>query len=141
MSSVCQSVCLSSTCVSDSMSAVCLSVFYLCLILCLLSVCLCYGYLLFVITVSCSCGIYFSAGVLGTAKALISETSDDSNQAFGIAIVACAWGMGLVLGSAVSGAIADPIGQYNLNVSSKRVRCEDQNCITYTMYSSTACLP
>ena len=88
----------------------------------------------FVITVSC----YYSAGVLGTAKALISETSDDSNQAFGIAIVACAWGMGLVLGSAVSGAIADPIGQYNLNVSSKRVCCEDQNCITY---SSTTCLP
>ena len=67
--------------------------------------------------------VHISAGVIGTAKAVISEASDDSNQAFGIAIVACAWGVGLVLGSAVSGAVADPIGQYNLTISSKQSVC------------------
>jgi len=67
--------------------------------------------------------MHISAGVIGTAKAVISEASDDSNQAFGIAVVSCAWGMGLILGPAVSGAIADPIGQYNLTVSSKPSAC------------------
>jgi len=65
--------------------------------------------------------MHISAGVIGTAKAVISEASDDSNQAFGIAVVSCAWGMGLILGPAVSGAIADPIGQYNLTVSNAAV--------------------
>ena len=60
-----------------------------------------------------------STGVVGTVKAVISEASDDTNQAFGISLISCAWGLGLIIGPAVSGAIADPIGQYNLNISSK----------------------
>ena len=30
-----------------------------------------------------------------------------------------AWGLGSVIGPALCGAIADPIGQYNLNISSE----------------------
>ena len=63
--------------------------------------------------------IHILSGVIGTAKAVISDVSDDSNQAFGIGVVSCAVGMGYIIGPAVSGAIADPIGQYNLTVSSK----------------------
>ena len=57
--------------------------------------------------------------MVGTVKAVVSEASDDSNQAFGISLISCAWGLGLIIGPAVSGAIADPIGQYNLNISSE----------------------
>ena len=58
-------------------------------------------------------------GVVGTAKAIISEASDDRNQAFGISLISSAWGLGFVFGPAISGALADPIGQYNLNITSK----------------------
>ena len=49
----------------------------------------------------------------------MSEVTDDKSQAFGIAIVGTSWGVGYIIGPAVSGAIADPIGQYDLNITSK----------------------
>ena len=56
---------------------------------------------------------YLSAlGNVGTTKAVLSESSDDSNQALSMAILTSALGTGLILGPAVSGAISDPIGQY-----------------------------
>ena len=58
-------------------------------------------------------------GTMGVSKAIISEASDNNNQALGVAILASAWGAGFIVGPAVSGAIADPIGQYNLTISSK----------------------
>ena len=50
---------------------------------------------------------------------MVSEVSDDRFQAFGVSIVGAAWSLGFIIGPAVSGAIADPIGQYNLTISSK----------------------
>lgn len=61
----------------------------------------------------------FYIGIGSTCRAIISEVSDDSNQAFGIAVMGAAWGIGYVLGPAVGGTIADPIGQYNLTITSK----------------------
>ena len=64
--------------------------------------------------------LLFSAqGIVGTLKASLSESSDNTNQAFGMAVLTSAFGTGLVLGPALSGAIADPVGQYNLNITSK----------------------
>ena len=50
---------------------------------------------------------------------MIGEASNNSNQALGISVVCGAWELGFILGPAVSGAIADPIGQYNLSISSE----------------------
>ena len=61
------------------------------------------------------------SGAIGTIKAVISEVSDDSNQALGIAMIGLAWGVGIIIGPAVSGALSDPIGQYNLTVKSKLI--------------------
>ena len=57
--------------------------------------------------------------MVSTSKAVLSEVSDNSNQAFGIAILGTAWGSGYILGPAISGAIADPVGQYNLTIDGK----------------------
>ena len=58
-------------------------------------------------------------GIGSSCKAVISEVSDDSNQALGIAVMGVAFSTGYILAPAVSGLIADPIGQYNLTVTSK----------------------
>ena len=58
-------------------------------------------------------------GIVGTTKAVLSESSDNSNQALSMAILISAYGTGLILGPAVAGAIADPIGQYNLTITSR----------------------
>ena len=58
-------------------------------------------------------------GIVGTIKASLSESSDNNNQAIGMAVITSAFGTGLVIGPSLSGAIADPIGQYNLTISSK----------------------
>ena len=50
---------------------------------------------------------------------MLSEVSDNSNQAFGLALLGTAWGTGYIVGPAISGALADPIGQYNLTITSK----------------------
>jgi predicted MFS family arabinose efflux permease len=57
--------------------------------------------------------------VLSICKAVVCEVSDDSNQAYGVAVVGTAVGLGFILGPAVGGAIADPVGQYNLTINSK----------------------
>ncbi len=57
--------------------------------------------------------------MISTSKAIVSEVSDDSNQAMGITMIGTAWGAGLLIGPALSGVIADPIGQYNLNITSE----------------------
>ena len=51
--------------------------------------------------------------------ASLSESSDNSNQAIGIATLTSAFDTGLVIGPSLSGAIAEPIRQYNLTISSK----------------------
>ena len=49
--------------------------------------------------------------------AVLSESSDNSNHAFGMSVITCAMSTGYVFGPAVSGALSDPIGQYNLTIS------------------------
>ena len=58
------------------------------------------------------------SGVVGTAKAVVSEISDDSTQALGVSVISTSWGLGFIIGPAISGAISDPIGQYHLNITS-----------------------
>ncbi len=50
---------------------------------------------------------------------MISDVSDDKFQALGMSVIGSAWSFGFIIGPAVSGATADPLGQYNLTVSSK----------------------
>ena len=52
----------------------------------------------------------------------MSEVSDDSTQAFAVSLVGASFGLGIIIGPAVSGAISDPIGQYNLTIDSE-LRC------------------
>ncbi len=59
------------------------------------------------------------SGAVGTCKAVISEASDDSNQSLGVALLGTSFGLGIILGPAVSGFISDPIGQYNLTIDSE----------------------
>ena len=61
--------------------------------------------------------IFSLPGVVGTAKAVIAESSTDKTQALGMSLIMGAFSLGLVIGPAVSGALADPIGQYNLTIS------------------------
>ena len=56
-------------------------------------------------------------GCVATIKAVVSESSDDSNQAFGLSVLATAMTLGYVVGPAVSGLIADPITEYNITTS------------------------
>ncbi len=58
-------------------------------------------------------------GVIPVSKAIVSEISDDSNQAFGVAVLGTAWGLAVVIGPALSAAISDPIKQYNLTIESE----------------------
>ena len=59
----------------------------------------------------------YNAGMVGTVKTVISESSNDSNQAFGITLISAGWVFGLITGSAVSGVVADPVHQYNISSS------------------------
>ena len=58
-------------------------------------------------------------GVVGTVKAALSESSTNETQPIGLSILATSFGFGIIIGPAVSGAVADPISQYNLNITSK----------------------
>ena len=49
---------------------------------------------------------------------MLSETSTRKNQAVGYSVLSSAIGAGIVFGPAISGAIADPVRQYNLNITS-----------------------
>jgi len=55
-----------------------------------------------------------------SVKAMVSEVSDDRFQAVGLSLIGGAWSLGFVIGPAVSGVFADPIGQYNLTISSNK---------------------
>lgn len=73
-------------------------------------------------------------GILVTVRAVISESSSDSNQAFGLSILTFSWLLSVVISSAVSGVTADPIGQYNLTLSSMCL----QNTKPTHMYKNTS---
>ncbi len=60
----------------------------------------------------------------------MSEVSDDSTQAFGVTILGASWGLGIILGPAVSGSISDPIGQYNLTIDSEVLVNADGLCFS-----------
>ena len=62
-------------------------------------------------------------GIVAASKAVVSEVTDDKNQAVGINIIGAAWGIGYILGPATAAAVADPIGQYSLNITSKPKNC------------------
>eukprot|EP01137_Pigoraptor_chileana_P005423 Opistho-2@48465 len=47
-------------------------------------------------------------GLIGACKAIISEISDETNQAQGMSIVGTAWGIGLIMGPAVGGILSEP---------------------------------
>jgi MFS family permease len=58
----------------------------------------------------------FFNGLIGTAKAALSASSTDKTQAFGLSVLSTSFTIGLVIGPAISGAIADPINQYNISL-------------------------
>ena len=47
----------------------------------------------------------------------MSANCDNKNQAFGLALLASSFGVGIVIGPAISAATTDPIEQYHLNIS------------------------
>ncbi|KAL3856850.1 hypothetical protein ACJMK2_011561 [Sinanodonta woodiana] len=51
-------------------------------------------------------------GTVGTAKTVLYEISDNSNQAVGMSIIAVAWGSGIILGPTVGGYLASPTVRY-----------------------------
>ena len=63
--------------------------------------------------------LFFLEGAVVTAKAALSESSDNTNQAIAMAVITSSFSTGSVIGPALSGAIADPVGQYNLTIDSK----------------------
>ena len=52
-------------------------------------------------------------------RAVISESSTNTNQAFGFSVLSFSWMTAAVFAPLFSGLSADPIGQYNLTLSSK----------------------
>eukprot|EP00042_Codosiga_hollandica_P036980 m.287435 g.287435 ORF g.287435 m.287435 type:complete len:644 (-) comp55017_c0_seq7:222-2153(-) len=48
------------------------------------------------------------AGVVPIAKTALSEVTDNTNQAKGMTVITTSWGLGLVVGSAMGGLLADP---------------------------------
>ena len=65
------------------------------------------------------CFSCFSTGILSTISTVLAESSTDKNRAFGMSLLTVGWAVGMIIGPAVSGVLADPIGQYNLTISSK----------------------
>ncbi|XP_065840287.1 uncharacterized protein [Oscarella lobularis] len=53
-----------------------------------------------------------SNGLLSASKACIADVSDNANQAKRLAYVTTAWGVGLLIGPAVGGLLAEPVRQY-----------------------------
>ena len=52
--------------------------------------------------------------MIGTNKVILGDISDDTNQAFGLAILASGWGGGLLLGPAIGGYLSEPAKKYPL---------------------------
>lgn len=59
-----------------------------------------------------------SNGLVGTIKAVVSEVCDNTNQAIGMSVVLTAWNMGLIVGPALGGYLAEPAEKFS-NVFSK----------------------
>ena len=51
-------------------------------------------------------------GIIGTAKAILGDVSDDTNQAFGLSLLSVGWGSGLLLGPAIGGYLSEPCNKY-----------------------------
>ncbi|RUS76873.1 hypothetical protein EGW08_015364 [Elysia chlorotica] len=47
-------------------------------------------------------------GTVGTAKAVLYDISDNSNQAVSMSMLSISWGLGMVVGPAMGGFLADP---------------------------------
>ena len=60
-------------------------------------------------------------GIKITSKAIVSECSTNRTQPLSLSVLASAWSVGIIVGPAISGAIADPVGQYDLNITSELV--------------------
>ena len=52
----------------------------------------------------------------------MSEVADDSTQGFGVTMLGTSWGLAIIVGPAIAGAISDPIGQYNLTIERELVQ-------------------
>ncbi|KAK3084415.1 hypothetical protein FSP39_013236 [Pinctada imbricata] len=51
-------------------------------------------------------------GTVGTAKTILYEISDNTNQAVGMSILAMSWGAGVILGPTIGGLLAAPAKKY-----------------------------
>lgn len=51
-------------------------------------------------------------GTVITAKTVLYEISDNTNQAVGMSVVSVAWGIGIILGPTVGGYLASPCKRY-----------------------------
>lgn len=51
-------------------------------------------------------------GTVGTAKTMLYEICDNTNQALGMSIISVAWGAGIVLGPTLGGLLASPVKRY-----------------------------
>lgn len=51
-------------------------------------------------------------GLLGPAKAYVSEVCRDEHQAIGMSVITTAWGIGLIIGPALGGLLAQPAEKY-----------------------------
>lgn len=51
-------------------------------------------------------------GLLGTIRAYVSEICREEQQAFGMSMVGTVWGLGLVIGPAIGGYLAQPSSKY-----------------------------
>ena len=60
----------------------------------------------------------FYSGILSTSNTIMAESSTDKSRAFGMTLLSTGWSLGMIVGPAVSGVLADPIGQYNLTLNS-----------------------
>ena len=56
----------------------------------------------------------FFNGIVPTAKAAISELSDDTTQPFSMGFIGASFSLGILFGSGFSGLLADPIMQYGI---------------------------
>ncbi|MCO5579188.1 hypothetical protein L7F22_033041 [Adiantum nelumboides] len=54
----------------------------------------------------------FFNGLLGTIRAYVSEICTEEQQAFGMSLVGTVWGLGLIIGPAIGGYLAQPSSKY-----------------------------
>ncbi|XP_033747531.1 protein ZINC INDUCED FACILITATOR-LIKE 1-like [Pecten maximus] len=62
-----------------------------------------------------------SNGTVGTAKTMLYEICDNTNQALGMSIISVAWGAGIVLGPTLGGLLASPVKRYPQSFSANGV--------------------